>query len=77
MRHRAVSVIRTGGPPETFAPQTAPTAADLHEDADRVNAAVIDIAHAVVRRYLLARQFIPKSADAIVDDCARKLIPSS
>lgn len=46
----------------------------LHTDADRVNAAVIDIPYAVVRRHLLARRAIPQSADAIVADCARALI---
>jgi AcrR family transcriptional regulator len=47
----------------------------LHRDSDRVNAAVIDVPYAVVRRWLLARQAIPASADAIVADCARALIP--
>jgi AcrR family transcriptional regulator len=46
-------------------------------DLDRVNAAVIDIPYAVVRRHLIARQAIPASADAIVEQCARALIPSS
>ncbi|HEX2283223.1 MAG TPA: TetR/AcrR family transcriptional regulator [Mycobacterium sp.] len=46
----------------------------LHPDADRVNAAVIDIPYAVVRRHLRARRAIPASADAIVADCARALI---
>jgi AcrR family transcriptional regulator len=46
----------------------------LHPDSDRVNAAVIDIPYAVVRRHLLARQAIPASADAMVEDCARALI---
>jgi AcrR family transcriptional regulator len=44
---------------------------------DRVNAAVIDIPYAVVRRHLIARQAIPASADAIVEHCARALIPAS
>jgi hypothetical protein len=45
-------------------------------EPDRVNAAVIDIPYAVVRRHLIARQAIPASADAIVEDCARALIPA-
>jgi AcrR family transcriptional regulator len=48
--------------------------AGLHADADRVNAAVVDIPYAVVRRHLRARRAIPASADAIVADCARALI---
>ena len=44
---------------------------------DRVNAAVIDIPYAVVRRHLIGRRAIPASADAIVEDCARALIPCS
>lgn len=48
--------------------------ADLPADADRVNAAVIDIPHAVVRRHLRAGRAIPPSADTIVADCARTLI---
>jgi 5-methylthioribose kinase len=46
-------------------------------DQDRVNAAVIDIPYAVVRRHLIAGRSIPASADAIVEDCARTLIPAS
>jgi AcrR family transcriptional regulator len=49
----------------------------MSTDPDRVNAAVIDIPYAVVRRHLIARQDIPASADAIVEDCARALIPPS
>ncbi|HEX2214075.1 MAG TPA: TetR/AcrR family transcriptional regulator, partial [Mycobacterium sp.] len=49
--------------------------AGLHADIDRVNAAVIDIPYAVVRRHLLNGAAIPPSADAIVADCARALIP--
>jgi AcrR family transcriptional regulator len=49
--------------------------AGVAADADRVNAALIDIPYAVVRRHLLARRAIPASADAIVEDCARALIP--
>ncbi|KUH81181.1 TetR/AcrR family transcriptional regulator [Mycobacterium sp. IS-1556] len=45
-------------------------------DADRVNAAVIDIPYAVVRRHLLAGTAIPAGADAIVADCATALIPA-
>jgi hypothetical protein len=51
--------------------------ADLPADADRVNAALIDIPYAVVRRQLLSQRTIPESADAIVEDCARILIASS
>ena len=50
--------------------------ADVSADADRVNAALIDIPYAVVRRHLIARHAIPASADPIVEDCARALIPS-
>ena len=53
------------------------TLAGLAADRDRVNAAVIDIPYAVVRRHLIARQAIPASADAIVDQCARALITAS
>jgi AcrR family transcriptional regulator len=49
----------------------------LPSDIDRVNAAVIDIPHAVVRRHLIARHAIPASASAIVEQCARVLIPPS
>ncbi|HET6731089.1 TetR/AcrR family transcriptional regulator [Mycobacterium sp.] len=51
--------------------------AELPADTDRVNAALIDIPYAVVRRQLLTRRTIPESADAIVEDCARILIASS
>jgi AcrR family transcriptional regulator len=50
--------------------------AEVSADADRVNAALIDIPYAVVRRHLIARQAIPASANPIVEDCARALIPS-
>jgi len=50
------------------------TLAGMAADPDRVNAAVIDIPYAVVRRHLMARHAIPPSADAIVEDCARALI---
>ena len=53
------------------------TLAGMPADLDRVNAAVIDIPYAVVRRHLALRQAIPASADAIVEQCARALIPSS
>jgi AcrR family transcriptional regulator len=49
----------------------------MSADPDRVNAAVVDIPYAVVRRHLIARQDIPASADTIVEDCARALIPAS
>jgi AcrR family transcriptional regulator len=51
--------------------------AGMPVDLDRVNAAVIDIPYAVVRRHLIARQKIPASADAIVEQCARTLISPS
>jgi AcrR family transcriptional regulator len=53
------------------------TLAEMPADLDRVNAAVIDIPYAVVRRHLAARQTIPASADTIVEQCARTLIPPS
>jgi AcrR family transcriptional regulator len=49
----------------------------LGADQDRVNAAVIDIPYAVVRRHLIAGQRIPASAEAIVEQCALALIPTS
>jgi AcrR family transcriptional regulator len=51
--------------------------AGMPADSERVNAAVIDIPYAVARRHLIARQAVPASADAIVEQCARALIPSS
>ena len=51
--------------------------ARLTADPDRINAAVIDIPYAVVRRHLIAGRSIPASADAIVEQCARALIPAS
>jgi AcrR family transcriptional regulator len=51
--------------------------AGLAADPDRVNAAVIDVPYAVVRRHLIAGHSIPASADAIVEQCARALIPAS
>jgi hypothetical protein len=53
------------------------TLAGLSADRDRVNAAVIEIPYAVVRRHLIAGQAIPASADAIVEQCARALISPS
>jgi AcrR family transcriptional regulator len=50
------------------------TLAELPADRDRVNAAVIDIPYAVVRRHLIAGHAIPASADAIVEQCAQALI---
>lgn len=47
---------------------------EVRAEPDRVNAAVIDIPYAVVRRHLLAKQAIPGSVDSIVADCARALI---
>jgi AcrR family transcriptional regulator len=49
--------------------------ADVSADPDLVNAAVIDIPYAVVRRHLIAGRPIPASADAIVEQCALALIP--
>ncbi|HKP41699.1 hypothetical protein [Mycobacterium sp.] len=49
----------------------------LHVDADRVTAALIDTPYAVARRHLLPGAVIPKSADAIVEDCARALMRRS
>ena len=51
--------------------------AGLGADQDRVAAAVIDIPYAVVRRHLIAGRGIPVSADEIVEQCARALIPAS
>jgi AcrR family transcriptional regulator len=53
------------------------TLAGVGADQDRVNAAVIDIPYAVVRRHLITGQAIPASADAIVEQCARALITAS
>lgn len=43
-------------------------------DPDRLRAAVVDVPVGVIRRHLVARQTIPASAEAIVEDCARALI---
>jgi AcrR family transcriptional regulator len=51
--------------------------AGLPAEPDRINAAVIDIPYAVVRRHLIAGRSIPPSADAIVEQCVRALIPAS
>ena len=51
------------------------TLSGMSAEPDRVNAAVIDIPYAVVRRHLIARHAIPASADAIVEQCARALVP--
>lgn len=48
--------------------------ADMPDDAGRINAALIDVPYAIVRRHLRARQAIPASADSIVADCARALV---
>jgi AcrR family transcriptional regulator len=48
--------------------------AGLGVDPDRLRAAVIDVPYGVVRRHLVARQTIPDTANAIVEDCARALI---
>jgi AcrR family transcriptional regulator len=48
--------------------------AGLDVDPDRLSAALVDVPYAVVRRHLVARQRIPESAEAIVEDCARALI---
>jgi AcrR family transcriptional regulator len=50
---------------------------DLPGDPARVNAAIMDVPYAIVRRHLRARQTIPAGADAIVADCARALIGPS
>jgi AcrR family transcriptional regulator len=46
-------------------------------DPDLVNAALIDIPYAVVRRHLIAGRPVPAGADAIVEQCALALIPPS
>ena len=47
---------------------------EIDVDPDRLRAALMDVPYAVVRRYLVARQTIPHSADEIVEDCTRALI---
>lgn len=47
---------------------------EIDADPDRLRAALMDVPYAVVRRYLVARQTIPRSADEIVEDCTRALI---
>lgn len=49
---------------------------EVPAERGRVNAAVVDIPYAVVRRHLLAKQAIPSGADSIVADCARALVPA-
>jgi AcrR family transcriptional regulator len=48
--------------------------AGVDADRDRTRAALIDVPYAVVRRHLVARQTIPRSVDAIVEDCVRALM---
>ena len=48
--------------------------AEVSDDGGRVNAAIMDVPAAIVRRHLRARQAIPASADEIVTECARALI---
>lgn len=48
--------------------------AEVPDDPGRVNAALIDVPYAIVRRHLRARQAIPAAADSIVADCVRALI---
>jgi AcrR family transcriptional regulator len=50
--------------------------AGLPGEPDRVNAAVVDIPYAVVRRHLIAGHAVPASAEEIVEQCARALIPA-
>lgn len=50
--------------------------AELTAEPDRVRAAVIDIPYALVRRHLIVGRGIPASADAIVEQCVRALIPA-
>jgi len=50
---------------------------EIDDDTARVNAAVIDVPYALVRRHLRARQAIPASVDAIVEDCARALVTAN
>jgi AcrR family transcriptional regulator len=44
-------------------------------DGDRVTAAVIDVPYAIVRRHLRSGTAIPDTAEDIVEDCARALVP--
>jgi AcrR family transcriptional regulator len=48
---------------------------DLSADPERVNAAVIDIPYAIVRRHLRGGTAIPPGTEDIVADCAKALIP--
>jgi AcrR family transcriptional regulator len=45
------------------------------DDGDRVAAAVIDVPHGLLLRYLVSGATIPPSAEDIVEDCARVLVP--
>jgi AcrR family transcriptional regulator len=47
---------------------------DLPADRERVNAAVIDVPYAIVRRHLLVGTAIPAGTEEIVADCAKALI---
>lgn len=47
---------------------------EVPADRLRVNAAMIDIPYAIVRRHLRARAVIPDAAESIVTDCARALL---
>ncbi|MBX7455907.1 TetR/AcrR family transcriptional regulator [Mycolicibacterium sp. 3033] len=50
---------------------------EIPGDTARVSAAVMDVPYAIVRRHLGARQTVPGTADALVEDCARVLtVPS-
>ena len=48
--------------------------ARLDVEPERLRAAVVDVPYAIARRHLVARQTIPSSADAIVEDCVRALL---
>ena len=51
--------------------EAIPALGEIPGDTARVSAAVLDVPYAIVRRHLGARQAIPGTADAIVEDCAR------
>jgi hypothetical protein len=44
-------------------------------DGDRAVAALVDIPYAIVRRHLRSGTTIPATAEGIVEDCARALVP--
>lgn len=46
----------------------------LQGNPDRLHAALVGVPYGVVRRYLLVRAPIPRSADVIVEDCIRALV---